>query len=84
MKHQLTTVTRTPMPSVSVTVLSRRRPALPVGSVKLCPSCRTVLDGGPVRYRCEPCGKSVMAADLDNEFHAGRANAIAANRRAAA
>lgn len=83
MKHQLTTVTRTPMPGASVTVLPRRA-ALRVGSVKLCSSCHTVLDGGPVRYRCEPCGKSVMAADLDNEFHAGHANVIAANRRAAA
>jgi hypothetical protein len=29
----------------------------------VCPSCRTALDGGPVRYRCEPCGQGVAAAD---------------------
>jgi hypothetical protein len=29
----------------------------------VCPSCRTALDGGPVRYRCEPCGQGMAAAD---------------------
>ncbi|MFA1551482.1 hypothetical protein [Actinomadura chokoriensis] len=83
MKHQLTAVTRTPVPAASVTRLTRR-PALQIRPAKLYPTCRTALDGGPVRYRCEPCGKSVMAADLDNEFHAGHANATTANGRAAA
>ncbi|WP_433474177.1 hypothetical protein ACQPZP_36260 [Spirillospora sp. CA-142024] len=83
MKHQFTTVTRTPAPDASVTPLARR-PALRVSAARLCPTCRTGLDGGPVRYRCEPCGKSVMAADLDNEFHASHANATTANGRAAA
>jgi hypothetical protein len=43
-----------------------------VGAAKRCPSCAAPLDGGPVRFRCEPCGRSVMAADLDTEFHAPR------------
>ncbi|GAA0594803.1 hypothetical protein [Actinomadura livida] len=83
MKHQLITVTGTPAPAASVTPLARR-PAPRVRPVKLCPTCRTVLDGGPVQYRCEPCGKSVMAADLDNEFHAPNTNATAITGRAAA
>ncbi|TDC72517.1 hypothetical protein, partial [Actinomadura sp. 7K507] len=44
-----------------------RRP-LHAGPVKRCPSCRTPLDGGPVHFRCDPCGRSVMAADLDHEY----------------
>ena len=36
---------------------------------RCCPTCRTVLDGGPVRFRCAPCGKAVSAADLDTETH---------------
>ncbi|TDB79670.1 hypothetical protein E1264_35185 [Actinomadura sp. KC216] len=42
---------------------------LRAGPVKRCPSCTAPLDGGPVRFRCEPCGRSVMAADLDTEYH---------------
>ncbi|SNS13484.1 hypothetical protein SAMN05443665_1001151 [Actinomadura meyerae] len=42
---------------------------LHAGPVRQCPTCRTPLDGGPVRYRCEACGRSVMAADLDTEYH---------------
>jgi hypothetical protein len=45
------------------------RRSLHAGPVKRCPSCRTPLDGGPIRFRCEPCGRSVMAADLDTEYH---------------
>lgn len=45
------------------------RRMLHAGPVKRCPSCRTPLDGGPVRFRCEACGRSVMAADLDTEYH---------------
>ncbi|MFG2002118.1 hypothetical protein ACGFNU_23500 [Spirillospora sp. NPDC048911] len=41
------------------------------GPVKRCPSCRTPLDGGPVRFRCHPCGTPVMAADIDTEYHPG-------------
>lgn len=40
-----------------------------VAAARRCPFCRTPLDGGPVRYRCEPCGKALMAADLDTEYH---------------
>jgi hypothetical protein len=83
MKHPLTAVTRTAPPAASLVRLPRR-PASRVGPVKFCPTCHTVLDGGPIRYRCEPCGKSVMAADLDNEFHAPDSNADLANGRAAA
>jgi hypothetical protein len=34
-----------------------------------CPACGTPLDGGPVLYRCQPCGAAVWAADLDRDFH---------------
>ncbi|WP_433138985.1 hypothetical protein ACQPZ8_38070 [Actinomadura nitritigenes] len=54
-------------PNETPHTLSARRP-LHAGPVKRCPSCRTPLDGGPVRFRCEPCGRSVMAADLDTEY----------------
>ncbi|MBB4940809.1 DNA-directed RNA polymerase subunit RPC12/RpoP [Streptosporangium album] len=33
-----------------------------------CPRCGTVLDEGPVMYRCARCSRSVYAADLDTEF----------------
>ncbi len=54
----------------------RVRPLLPIGDTqptrvgpaKLCPSCRSVLDGGPVRFRCGLCRRAVMAADIDNEY----------------
>ncbi|MEV4258735.1 hypothetical protein AB0J52_36720 [Spirillospora sp. NPDC049652] len=67
-----------------ITPLNGTRPnavrvPLRTGPAKLCPACRTPLDGGPVRFRCDPCGKAVHAADLDNEYHppitAGRAAA---------
>jgi hypothetical protein len=29
----------------------------------VCPTCRTRLDGGPIRYRCEQCRQGVSAAD---------------------
>lgn len=58
----------TPVPA-TVPATPRRR--LRAGAVKRCPTCRTPLDGGPVRFRCEPCGRSVMAADLDTEYHPG-------------
>jgi hypothetical protein len=45
-----------------------RRP-LHAGPVKRCPTCCTPLDGGPIRFRCDPCGAAVMAADLDTEYH---------------
>lgn len=53
-------------------VASRHPHRTPVraGAAKVCPSCQSPLDGGPVRFRCEPCGRSVMAADLDTEYHA--------------
>lgn len=44
---------------------STRRVAL----MKRCPSCRTRLDGGPIRYRCWLCGTAVTAADIDREYH---------------
>lgn len=37
--------------------------------VPRCPSCAAVLDGGPVAYHCTPCGRGVMAADLDTDYH---------------
>ncbi|MFG2002095.1 hypothetical protein ACGFNU_23380 [Spirillospora sp. NPDC048911] len=46
---------------------------LRAGPVKHCPSCHTPLDGGPVRFRCYPCGTPVMAADLDTEYRPHRA-----------
>ncbi|WP_338741946.1 hypothetical protein [Actinomadura luteofluorescens] len=57
----------TPLPAV----LPAPRRLLGAGALKCCPTCRTPLDGGPVRFRCEPCGRSVMAADLDTEYHHG-------------
>lgn len=53
-------------PALALTVAVPRR--LRAGAVKRCPACRTALDGGPVRFRCEACGRSVMAADLDTEY----------------
>ena len=43
-----------------------------------CPCCGTVLDGGPVLFRCAPCARAVHAADLDVDYrpadpHAGTA-----------
>lgn len=60
-----------------VTVLPlRRRPRGRCGPVKSCPTCRTVLDGGPVLFHCPTCQKSVRAADVSTEFPvAGRAAA---------
>lgn len=55
----------TPAPVPTAAVPRRLR----AGAVKRCPSCRTPLDGGPVRFRCEACARSVMAADLDTEYH---------------
>jgi DNA-directed RNA polymerase subunit RPC12/RpoP len=34
-----------------------------------CPRCGTMLDDGPILYRCAACRRSVYAADLDTEFH---------------
>ena len=43
-----------------------------------CPCCGTVLDGGPVLFRCARCARAVHAADLDVDYrpadpHAGTA-----------
>lgn len=57
----------TPTTPAAFPAAPRRR--LRAGAVKRCPTCATPLDGGPVRFRCDPCGRSVMAADLDNEYH---------------
>ncbi len=52
-----------------------RFPAAPAGAVSRtgplprCPRCAAVLDGGPVAYRCTPCGRGVMAADIDTDYH---------------
>ena len=35
-----------------------------------CPSCGTVLDGGPVLFWCAACRRGVQAADLDVEYRA--------------
>jgi hypothetical protein len=37
--------------------------------VACCPSCGTVLDGGPVLYHCPACRRGVYAADLDTSIH---------------
>ncbi|WP_412516477.1 hypothetical protein K8Z49_37895 [Actinomadura madurae] len=61
----------TPSPTtVSAPVYAAPRRPLLAGPVKRCPVCCVPLDGGPVRFRCEPCGQPVMAADLDTEFRA--------------
>ncbi len=52
-----------------------RSPAAPAGAVPRlgpvprCPRCTAVLDGGPVVYHCGPCGRGVMAADIDTDYH---------------
>jgi hypothetical protein len=38
--------------------------------VPRCPRCHAVPGGGPVAYRCGPCGRGVMAADIDLTYHA--------------
>lgn len=35
---------------------------------KVCPDCRTELDGGPIRYRCSPCRRGISAADAVTEI----------------
>jgi DNA-directed RNA polymerase subunit RPC12/RpoP len=40
--------------------------------VPRCPRCATALDGGPVAYYCARCGRGVMAADLDTDYHPPR------------
>lgn len=57
----------TTTPTLLTAVPAPRRP-LRAGAVKRCPSCAAPLDGGPVQFRCDPCGRSVMAADLDHEY----------------
>ncbi|SPT59249.1 hypothetical protein [Actinomadura madurae] len=54
---------KTTMPAVP----APRRP-LRASAIKRCPSCAAPLDGGPVLFRCDPCGRSVTAADLDIEY----------------
>ncbi|MEV0149136.1 MULTISPECIES: hypothetical protein [unclassified Nonomuraea] len=33
-----------------------------------CPHCHTVLDEGPVMYRCAHCRRAVYAAEVQNEY----------------
>jgi hypothetical protein len=47
------------------------------GLVARCPACQAALSGGPVVFYCGPCGKGVMAADVDVEFHARPDTAVA-------
>lgn len=56
-------------PTVTPAYAVAPRRTLHAGPVKRCPACRTPLDGGPIRFRCDACGRSVMAADLDTEYH---------------
>lgn len=35
-----------------------------------CPRCHTLLDEGPVLYRCSHCRRAVPAAELDVDYHA--------------
>ena len=60
-----TTVTTamTTRPGSRAGAVARTRP------VPRCPRCAGALDGGPVAYRCARCGRGVMAADLDTEYH---------------
>jgi hypothetical protein len=56
-------------PAAPVTTIGADPPAdyltVPVGPmVKLCPTCRAVLDGGPIWFRCAACGKAVRAVRL--------------------
>ncbi|MCP9951421.1 hypothetical protein [Actinomadura madurae] len=60
------------MTTISTAYAALPRRPLRASAVKRCPSCRNPLDGGPVHFRCEPCGRSVMAADLDTEYHPTR------------
>lgn len=53
---------------MAVSYLPPRRPVLRVGPVKCCPSCKTRLVGGPVVFYCEPCRRSVQAAEVPNEI----------------
>ncbi|GAA3194530.1 hypothetical protein [Nonomuraea roseoviolacea] len=52
---------------MTTTTLTTGRP-MPLGPVKRCPRCATVLDGGPVLFHCQSCKRAVYAADLDNEI----------------
>ncbi|SFP66736.1 hypothetical protein SAMN04489713_11666 [Actinomadura madurae] len=66
-------------------VYAAPRRTLHAGPVKRCPSCRTPLDGGPVRFRCHPCGVPLMAADLNTEYRpAGHVTGHPAGDRAGA
>ncbi|MFD0687342.1 hypothetical protein [Actinomadura fibrosa] len=40
------------------------------GPVRRCPACRSVLDGGPVLFRCPRCEHAVHAADVPAEVGA--------------
>jgi len=40
-----------------------------LGPLPRCPRCAGVLDGGPVAYHCAACGRGVMAADIDTDYH---------------
>lgn len=71
-----------------ITPLNGTRPTavrvpLRTGPAKLCPACRTPLDGGPVQFRCNPCGRAVHAADIDTEYHPAP-SAVPAPARASA
>ncbi|MEO3861169.1 hypothetical protein [Acrocarpospora sp. B8E8] len=35
---------------------------------RCCPRCHTVLDEGPILYRCARCQCAVYAADLDFDY----------------
>ncbi|WP_034516181.1 hypothetical protein [Actinomadura rifamycini] len=52
---------------------ARPRPAVRrAAPAKHCPSCRTLLDGGPVLFRCPCCQRAVQAADVPSEVPARR------------
>lgn len=38
------------------------------GPLPRCPVCGTLLDGGPVAYRCPVCRHGVMAADIRVDY----------------
>lgn len=59
-----------PGATAAVLPLRHRRAITRCGPVKSCPTCRTVLDGGPILFHCRCCEKSVRAADVPADFPA--------------
>ncbi|MDL4772486.1 hypothetical protein [Actinomadura xylanilytica] len=80
-KHAAETTAPRPITNLNEAPTHRPRRA---GPAKRCPACRAELDGGPVHFRCAPCSKAVMAADLDIEYRAPDTTTETSMGRAAA